>query len=161
MYRTIQEHIGQAQCLWWQPCSDLKDSNLSYLQGGLYIFQLFDYYACSGMTLLLFAILQSVCIGWVYGKKYFQVVQICQSYCWRTRKIHLCYAKSDFCFHRLFKSLPLFLRIAIKMMMKQGQITGLVNNIIKAYEQTLLHFKGPQVKKVERLFNYSLKHTKH
>ncbi|XP_056292961.1 sodium- and chloride-dependent GABA transporter 2-like [Pseudoliparis swirei] len=35
--------------------------------GGLYIFQLFDYYACSGMTLLLFAILQSVCIGWIYG----------------------------------------------------------------------------------------------
>lgn len=36
-------------------------------EGGLYIFQVFDYYACSGMTLLLFAILQSVCIGWVYG----------------------------------------------------------------------------------------------
>ncbi|KAG7326294.1 hypothetical protein KOW79_009695 [Hemibagrus wyckioides] len=36
-------------------------------EGGLYIFQLFDYYSCSGMTLLLFAILQSVCIGWVYG----------------------------------------------------------------------------------------------
>ncbi|XP_051804761.1 sodium- and chloride-dependent GABA transporter 2-like isoform X2 [Acanthochromis polyacanthus] len=36
-------------------------------QGGLYIFQVFDYYACSGMTLLLFAALQSLCIGWVYG----------------------------------------------------------------------------------------------
>ncbi|CAG06939.1 unnamed protein product, partial [Tetraodon nigroviridis] len=36
-------------------------------QGGLYIFQLFDYYACSGMTLLLFAILQSVCVTWIYG----------------------------------------------------------------------------------------------
>lgn len=36
-------------------------------EGGLYIFQLFDYYACSGMTLLLFAILQSGCIGWIYG----------------------------------------------------------------------------------------------
>uniref|UniRef100_A0A672Z2N4 Transporter n=1 Tax=Sphaeramia orbicularis TaxID=375764 RepID=A0A672Z2N4_9TELE len=36
-------------------------------EGGLYIFQLFDYYACSGMTLLLFAMLQSGCIGWVYG----------------------------------------------------------------------------------------------
>ncbi|XP_012670425.2 solute carrier family 6 member 22, tandem duplicate 2 [Clupea harengus] len=36
-------------------------------EGGLYVFQLFDYYACSGMTLLTFAILQSVCIGWVYG----------------------------------------------------------------------------------------------
>ncbi|XP_029286970.1 sodium- and chloride-dependent GABA transporter 2-like [Cottoperca gobio] len=36
-------------------------------EGGLYIFQLFDYYACSGLTLLLFAILQSVCVGWIYG----------------------------------------------------------------------------------------------
>ncbi|XP_045931467.1 sodium- and chloride-dependent GABA transporter 2-like isoform X2 [Micropterus dolomieu] len=36
-------------------------------EGGLYIFQLFDYYACSGMTLLLFATGQSVCIGWIYG----------------------------------------------------------------------------------------------
>ncbi|XP_033995295.1 sodium- and chloride-dependent GABA transporter 2-like [Trematomus bernacchii] len=36
-------------------------------EGGLYIFQLFDYYACSGMTLLLFASLQSICIGWIYG----------------------------------------------------------------------------------------------
>ncbi|KAM4588383.1 sodium- and chloride-dependent GABA transporter 2-like isoform 2-T2 [Odontesthes bonariensis] len=40
---------------------------LMVTEGGLYIFQVFDYYACSGMTLLLFAILQSVCIGWVYG----------------------------------------------------------------------------------------------
>ncbi|TVK90544.1 Sodium- and chloride-dependent GABA transporter 2 [Bagarius yarrelli] len=36
-------------------------------QGGLYVFQLFDYYACSGMTLLAFAILQSICVGWIYG----------------------------------------------------------------------------------------------
>ncbi|XP_015197942.2 sodium- and chloride-dependent GABA transporter 2-like isoform X1 [Lepisosteus oculatus] len=36
-------------------------------EGGMYVFQLFDYYACSGMTILLIAILQSVCVGWVYG----------------------------------------------------------------------------------------------
>ncbi|XP_068568249.1 solute carrier family 6 member 22, tandem duplicate 2 [Cebidichthys violaceus] len=40
---------------------------LMVTEGGLYIFQLFDYYACSGMTLLVFAILQSLCIGWIYG----------------------------------------------------------------------------------------------
>ncbi|XP_051562709.1 sodium- and chloride-dependent GABA transporter 2-like isoform X2 [Myxocyprinus asiaticus] len=40
---------------------------LMVTKGGLYIFQLFDYYACSGMTLLLFAIAQSICIGWFYG----------------------------------------------------------------------------------------------
>uniref|UniRef100_A0A671XIY6 Transporter n=1 Tax=Sparus aurata TaxID=8175 RepID=A0A671XIY6_SPAAU len=36
-------------------------------EGGIYIFQVFDYYACSGMTLLLFALLQSVGVGWIYG----------------------------------------------------------------------------------------------
>ncbi|KAJ8265954.1 hypothetical protein COCON_G00150530 [Conger conger] len=36
-------------------------------EGGLYIFQLFDYYACSGMTLLTFAIFQSLSVGWIYG----------------------------------------------------------------------------------------------
>uniref|UniRef100_A0A8C2JF78 Transporter n=1 Tax=Cyprinus carpio TaxID=7962 RepID=A0A8C2JF78_CYPCA len=40
---------------------------LFHSQGGLYVFQLFDYYACSGMTLLTFAILQSICVGWIYG----------------------------------------------------------------------------------------------
>lgn len=79
VYIILQWHIRQAQCVWWRPCSDLIPS---HLQGGLYIFQLFDYYACSGMTLLLFAILQSVCIGWVYGKKYL-FGKICQSYCWK------------------------------------------------------------------------------
>ncbi|XP_036390054.1 solute carrier family 6 member 22, tandem duplicate 2 [Megalops cyprinoides] len=36
-------------------------------EGGLYVFLLFDYYACSGMALLVFAIFQSVCVGWIYG----------------------------------------------------------------------------------------------
>lgn len=44
------------------------DHMTCHTQGGLYIFQLFDYYACSGMTLLLFAILQSVCVTWIYGQ---------------------------------------------------------------------------------------------
>ncbi|KAG7272942.1 hypothetical protein CRUP_020185 [Coryphaenoides rupestris] len=45
-------------------------------EGGLYIFQLFDYYACSGMTLLLFATLQSVCIGWVYVREEARLVEL-------------------------------------------------------------------------------------
>ncbi|XP_036939665.1 sodium- and chloride-dependent GABA transporter 2-like [Acanthopagrus latus] len=36
-------------------------------EGGLYVFQLFDYYACSGIPLISFAILEYVCVGWVYG----------------------------------------------------------------------------------------------
>ncbi|XP_029309657.1 sodium- and chloride-dependent GABA transporter 2-like [Cottoperca gobio] len=40
-------------------------------EGGLYVFQLFDYYACSGIPLILFAILECLCIGWVYGADHY------------------------------------------------------------------------------------------
>ncbi|XP_066447007.1 sodium- and chloride-dependent betaine transporter-like isoform X2 [Eleutherodactylus coqui] len=36
-------------------------------QGGMYIFQLFDYFTSSGICLLFFGIAECVCIGWVYG----------------------------------------------------------------------------------------------
>nr|XP_046264542.1 sodium- and chloride-dependent GABA transporter 2-like [Scatophagus argus] len=61
-------------------------------EGGLYVFQLFDYYACSGIPLVIFAIMESICIGWIYGADRYYVnitdmIGYCPSpymkYCWR------------------------------------------------------------------------------
>lgn len=52
-----------------EPIINAAVSSLSFLlQGGMYVFQLFDYYAASGVCLLWVAFFECIAVAWVYGK---------------------------------------------------------------------------------------------
>ncbi|MEE6505811.1 hypothetical protein FKM82_005658 [Ascaphus truei] len=62
-YFRFQREVAVAIC-----CAVMFLIDLSMLtEGGMYVFQLFDYYSASGMTLLWQAFWQCVVIAWVYG----------------------------------------------------------------------------------------------
>lgn len=37
-------------------------------QGGMYTFQLFDYYACNGGCILLLCVSEVLAVGWLFGR---------------------------------------------------------------------------------------------
>ncbi|XP_051952917.1 sodium- and chloride-dependent GABA transporter 2-like [Xyrauchen texanus] len=45
-------------------------------EGGMYIFYLFDYYSCSGASILLLSIFESVAMGWIFGaERMFDIIE--------------------------------------------------------------------------------------
>lgn len=45
---------------------------MTHSQGGMYVFQLFDYYGASGMCLLWMCFFEAGVLGWVYGAEKFE-----------------------------------------------------------------------------------------
>uniref|UniRef100_A0A6Q2XZ55 Transporter n=1 Tax=Esox lucius TaxID=8010 RepID=A0A6Q2XZ55_ESOLU len=43
-------------------------------EGGMYVFQLFDYYACNGTCLLFISVFLSLAMGWIFGAEHMCVV---------------------------------------------------------------------------------------
>lgn len=45
-------------------------------EGGMYVFQLFDYYACNGACVLFLSVFKSVVMGWIFGaEKMFDIIE--------------------------------------------------------------------------------------
>lgn len=38
------------------------------LQGGMYVFQMFDYYACNGACILFLSVFETLALGWIFGR---------------------------------------------------------------------------------------------
>lgn len=36
-------------------------------QGGMYVFQMFDYYACNGACILFLCVFETLALGWMFG----------------------------------------------------------------------------------------------
>ncbi|XDV29501.1 hypothetical protein PO909_032620 [Leuciscus waleckii] len=45
-------------------------------EGGMYVFQLFDYYACNGACVLFLSVFESLAMGWIFGaERMFDIIE--------------------------------------------------------------------------------------
>uniref|UniRef100_A0AAX7T771 Transporter n=1 Tax=Astatotilapia calliptera TaxID=8154 RepID=A0AAX7T771_ASTCA len=103
--------------------------------GGLYVFQIYDHFSCSGASLLLLSIFQSLAIGWVYGAERFSAnIRDMTGYsplpffnlCWKYLTPIVCTVSN---LHPL-TCIPLFRPSLNQLWPKDGSIASLVCRIV-------------------------------
>ncbi|XP_058273471.1 sodium- and chloride-dependent GABA transporter 2-like isoform X2 [Hemibagrus wyckioides] len=68
MYPTVFRRKNRRELFLFMVCIvSFLVGLIMLMEGGMYVFQLFDYYAASGMCLLFMSIFETVCIAWIYG----------------------------------------------------------------------------------------------
>ncbi|XP_041796659.1 sodium- and chloride-dependent GABA transporter 2-like [Chelmon rostratus] len=68
MFPTAMRKTGRRERLLLLFCLICFLSQLVMItEGGMYVFQLFDYYACNGACILFLCVFESLAIGWLFG----------------------------------------------------------------------------------------------
>ncbi|XP_034556688.1 sodium- and chloride-dependent GABA transporter 2-like [Notolabrus celidotus] len=68
MFPAVMRRTGRRELLLLFFCIICFFSQLVMItEGGMYVFQLFDYYACNGACILFLCVFETLALGWVFG----------------------------------------------------------------------------------------------
>lgn len=68
MFPAVMRRAGHRECFLLLFCLICFFSQLVMItEGGMYVFQMFDYYACNGACILFLCVFQTLALGWIFG----------------------------------------------------------------------------------------------
>ncbi|KAM8903736.1 sodium- and chloride-dependent GABA transporter 2-like isoform 2-T2 [Spinachia spinachia] len=68
MFPTVMRRYGRRELFLLLFCLTCFLSQLVMVtEGGMYVFQVFDYYACNGTCILFLCVFETVALGWIFG----------------------------------------------------------------------------------------------
>ncbi|KAG9348297.1 hypothetical protein JZ751_002032 [Albula glossodonta] len=77
LFPTVLRRAGRREIFLLFFCLTCFFSQLMMItEGGMYIFQLFDYYACNGACLLFLSVFEALSMGWLFGaERMYEVIE--------------------------------------------------------------------------------------